>query len=92
MKKIKHIFFYSFICCSSLLFAQDKATEPTNIKVGKFDVQYMMKGRTIINQPKVDIMTEEHGTVVVDIVIDKYGHVVSATPEQREAPPKASTC
>lgn len=61
--------------------AQDnKAQEELTMKVGNYDVRYNMKGRTITNKPRVDIMTEEHGTVVVDVTIDKYGHVISAVP------------
>lgn len=60
--------------------AQDKAQEEMTIKVGTYEVRYSMKGRTITNKPRVDIMTEEHGTVVVDVTIDKYGHVISAVP------------
>ena len=50
------------------------------ISVGKFTVKYSMKGRNITNTPKVENMTEERGTVVVDVTIDKYGNVVSAIP------------
>jgi hypothetical protein len=61
--------------------AQDnKVQEEITMKVGNYDVRYSMKGRTITNKPRVDIMTEEHGTVVVDVTIDKYGHVISAVP------------
>lgn len=64
-----------------LVKAQDnKAQEEITIKVGNYEVRYNMKGRTITNKPRVDIMTEEHGTVVVDVTIDKYGHVISAVP------------
>jgi hypothetical protein len=58
----------------------NKAQEEITIKVGNYEVRYSMKGRTITNKPRVDIMTEEHGTVVVDVTIDKYGHVISAVP------------
>lgn len=61
--------------------AQDnKVQEELTIKVGNYEVRYSMKGRTITNKPRVDIMSEEHGTVVVDVTIDKYGHVISAIP------------
>lgn len=61
--------------------AQDnKVQEELSIKVGNYEVRYSMKGRTITNKPRVDIMSEEHGTVVVDVTIDKYGHVISAIP------------
>jgi outer membrane biosynthesis protein TonB len=56
------------------------ASQETTIKVGNYEVRYNMKGRLITNTPKVDIMTEEHGTVVVEVTIDKYGHVISAIP------------
>jgi len=59
---------------------ENKAQEEITIKVGTYEVRYAMKGRTITNKPRVDIMTEEHGTVVVDVTIDKYGHVISAVP------------
>ena len=74
-----------FLTCFAIVIpaakAQDnKAQEELTIKVGNYEVRYSMKGRTITNKPRVDIMTEEHGTVVVDVTIDKYGHVMSAVP------------
>ena len=80
--------------------AQDnKAQEEITIKVGNYEVRYSMKGRTITNKPRVDIMTEEHGTVVVDVTIDKYGHVISAvaggkgtTTESKYLMTKAKQC
>lgn len=60
--------------------ATPATTGETTMKVGNYEVRYNMKGRLITNTPKVDIMTEEHGTVVVEVTIDKYGHVISAIP------------
>jgi outer membrane biosynthesis protein TonB len=60
--------------------ATPATTGETTMKVGNYEVRYNMKGRLITNTPKVDIMTEEHGTVVVEVTIDKYGHVISAVP------------
>jgi outer membrane biosynthesis protein TonB len=60
--------------------AAPATTGETTMKVGNYEVRYNMKGRLITNTPKVDIMTEEHGTVVVEVTIDKYGHVISAVP------------
>lgn len=78
---VKFLFIGSLLLTSSLVMAQDnKAQEEITIKVGNYEVRYNMKGRTITNKPRVDIMTEEHGTVVVDVTIDKYGHVISAVP------------
>lgn len=80
--RILNLLILAFIALnSSFAKAQDnKAQEELTIKVGNYEVRYSMKGRTITNKPRVDIMTEEHGTVVVDVTIDKYGHVMSAVP------------
>lgn len=50
------------------------------MNLGKFTLRYSMKGRNITNTPKVENMTEEKGTVIVDVTIDKYGNVISASP------------
>lgn len=47
---------------------------------GTKGVSYVMNGRKLTNQPKVDNLTQEKGTVVVSINIDKYGHVKKAEP------------
>ncbi|HNR47937.1 MAG TPA: hypothetical protein PKN14_01680 [Bacteroidia bacterium] len=43
-------------------------------------VKYEMAGRTLTKQPKIENLTMEKGIVVVEISIDKYGHVTKATP------------
>lgn len=48
--------------------------------VGTKGVTYVMNGRKLVNQPKVDNLTQDKGTVVVNINIDKYGHVKKAEP------------
>ena len=93
MKKIFFaVLFFTFAIAPSVIHAQSAtpATAPSTaaqtankeitMKVGNYEVRYNMKGRLITNTPKVDIMTEEHGTVVVEVTIDKYGHVISAVP------------
>lgn len=78
---LKLILFACMVFALPAAKAQDnKVQEELTIKVGNYEVRYNMKGRTITNKPRVDIMTEEHGTVVVDVTIDKYGHVISAVP------------
>ena len=47
---------------------------------GTKGVSYVMNGRKLINQPKVDNLTQDKGIVVVSINIDKYGHVKKAEP------------
>ena len=47
---------------------------------GMRGVKYEMAGRTLVKQPKIDNLTMEKGVVVVEITIDKYGHVTKANP------------
>ncbi|HEX5001490.1 MAG TPA: hypothetical protein VFW78_03265 [Bacteroidia bacterium] len=43
-------------------------------------VSYVMAGRKMIKEPKIDNLTMEKGIVVVAITINKYGNVVKAEP------------
>ncbi|MFN8153702.1 MAG: hypothetical protein U0Y08_05350 [Bacteroidia bacterium] len=47
---------------------------------GSKGVSFVMPGRKIIKQPKVDNLTMERGVVVVAITINKYGDVIKAEP------------
>lgn len=47
---------------------------------GMRGVKYEMPGRTLVKPPKIDNLTMEKGVVVVEITIDKYGHVTKASP------------
>jgi hypothetical protein len=47
---------------------------------GLYVVKYKMKGRTVAKGCKIVIGTQDKGTVVVDVIIDKYGNVIKATP------------
>lgn len=50
------------------------------ITSGSYVVRYKVADRVISRAPKVDNLTQEKGTVVVEITIDKYGHVMKAVP------------
>lgn len=50
------------------------------ITSGDYIVRYKVADRTISKPPKIDNLTQEKGTVVVEISIDKYGHVIKAVP------------
>ena len=50
------------------------------VSSGDYKVRYKVADRTIAKPPKIDNLTQEKGTVVVDISIDKYGHVKKAVP------------
>jgi hypothetical protein len=41
---------------------------------------YVMAGRKLIKEPKIDNLTMEKGVVVVAITINKYGNVIKAEP------------
>jgi hypothetical protein len=70
----------------SAIYFEDKGSPGTGeVKAstttpGTKGVSYVMTGRKLINQPKVDNLTQEKGIVVVAVNIDKYGHVKKAEP------------
>jgi hypothetical protein len=43
-------------------------------------VTYVLPGRKMIKEPKIDNLTMEKGIVVVEITVNKYGNVVKAVP------------
>jgi hypothetical protein len=43
-------------------------------------VSYVMAGRKMVKEPKIDNLTMEKGIVVVEITINKYGNVIKAVP------------
>lgn len=47
---------------------------------GNKAISYQMTGREMIKVPSVDNLTQEKGTVVVEITINKYGNVIKALP------------
>jgi hypothetical protein len=47
---------------------------------GNKAVTYVMPGRKLTRQPKIDNLTMERGIVVVEITINKYGNVMKAEP------------
>lgn len=46
-------------------------------------VTYSLSGRTLLSMPKIEDNSQEQGKVVVDIVVDKFGKVIKATPGGR---------
>lgn len=46
-------------------------------------VKWNLAGRTPLSLPKIEDNSQEQGTVVVDIVVDKNGKVIKATPGSR---------
>jgi hypothetical protein len=78
---------------SSVLFSETAATANTSsseplrkepgekqIISGSYLIKYKVADRNIVRTPQVSNLTQEKGTVVVDISIDKYGQVKKAVP------------
>ncbi|MBL0342878.1 MAG: hypothetical protein IPP71_19570 [Bacteroidetes bacterium] len=68
---------------SSLIFdsttpAVVKPSEPSTSSTK--GVTYVMAGRKMTKEPKIDNLTMEKGIVVVEITINKYGNVIKAVP------------
>lgn len=87
IKKIKTTDIYSinFGETGESIIGESKAVsqrEPgeKQINSGSYLVRYKVADRNISKPPKIDNLTQEKGTVVVEISIDKYGHVMKATP------------
>tara|TARA_R110002049_G_scaffold256629_3_gene432097 strand:- start:10381 stop:10911 length:531 start_codon:yes stop_codon:yes gene_type:complete len=74
MVDVSTIFFNEHIPYDGALLSD---TEEISFKVDQFTVKYAVKDRTIIRKPKVSIGTQDKGTIVVDIVIDRYRNIRS---------------
>ena len=65
----------------SIQFDQATATsEITSKSTAVKGVTYVMAGRKMTKEPKLDNLTMEKGVVVVEITINKYGNVIKAEP------------
>ncbi len=53
---------------------------PKSVTSSTKGVSYVMNGRKMIKDPKIENLTMEKGIVVVEITINKYGNVVKAVP------------
>ena len=51
-----------------------------SVPAGQKGVSFVMPGRKLVKQPKIDNLTMERGIVVVAITINKYGNVIKADP------------
>lgn len=60
-----------------------KVVGEKQIVSGSYLVKYKVADRNIVRTPQVSNLTQEKGTVTVDITIDKYGQVRKAVPGGR---------
>jgi hypothetical protein len=71
----------------TIQFFIDSGSEVTSASTGRKSfsgpngaVAYTMDGRDMIKFPKITLGTNDQGTVVVDVMIDRYGNVKIAEP------------
>lgn len=64
----------------SISFESDAGATPASVNASTKGVSYVMAGRKMIRDPKIDNLTMDKGIVVVEITINKYGNVVKAVP------------
>lgn len=64
----------------SITFDEDVTTGSSASSTGQKGASFLMPGRKITKQPKIDNLTMERGIVVVAITINKYGDVIKAEP------------
>lgn len=55
----------------------DPNEKEKSIKSGDYLIKYVMKNRSIATPPVISNATENKGTVVVDVTIDRYGNVLT---------------
>jgi periplasmic protein TonB len=56
------------------------ASSSTSNTTSTKGVSYIMAGRKMTKEPKIDNLTMEKGIVVVEITVNKYGNVIKAIP------------
>lgn len=79
------IYSINFVEQASMASGESTSSAPREVgerqvMAGNYLVRYKVADRTVATPPKVDNLTQKKGTVVVDITIDKYGHVRKAVP------------
>lgn len=77
LKKVSSIFFNEYVAYDGELIANG---EPQTIWSGEYLIKYVIKDRTMITPPKISIGSEDKGTVVIEVVVDRYGNVLEAQP------------
>ena len=77
MVEVSSIFFDEFVPYDGSLLLDD---DVKTVQSGDYLVKYQMKDRIMTNPPKVSIGTEDKGKVVVEVMINRSGLVMKATP------------
>ena len=82
---LSEVYAVNFVEQSSIASGESNSSAPREVgekqvMSGNYLVRYKVADRSVSTPPKVDNLTQKKGTVVVEIVIDKYGHVRKAVP------------
>tara|TARA_B100000965_G_C19569280_1_gene748305 strand:- start:591 stop:1121 length:531 start_codon:yes stop_codon:yes gene_type:complete len=77
MKEVSSVFFKEYVPYDGTYIPD---TKEEVLEVDGFTVKYQLKDRKLIKNPELSIGSEDHGTVVVKITVDKYGNVRTAEP------------
>jgi len=77
MKYVSSIFFDEFVPYDGQLLLDD---EVKTIRSGNYLIKYQMKDRNMTQAPVISIGTEDKGTVVVEVTINRSGLVMKVIP------------
>ena len=91
MNILAFVIFLSYLNLN--IIAQENSNQPNveqSFIVGKYTVKYIVENRKAVRFPKIDIMTNEHGTIYIDVTIDKYGNVTNAIPNSEMSSTKSN--
>lgn len=78
MKNVSSIFFDEYIPYDGSLIKDESMVK--TVKSGEYTLHYLIKDREMIQVPKISNGTNNRGVVVVDIVVNQNGNVISAKP------------
>jgi hypothetical protein len=77
LKEVSSIFFNEYVPYDGSFVESEPIR---SVKSGNYVIKYIIKDREMITPPKISIGTEDKGTVVVDIWVNKRGIVTRAEP------------
>ncbi len=75
MKEVSSVFFQEYVPYDGVY---NEDIDEKTVTADGFTVKYKIVDREMIKKPRVSIGTQDKGTVVVKITVDRYGNVRSA--------------
>jgi len=77
LRDVSAIYFNEYVAYKGDLLKND---DVKSIWSGDYLIKYVLKDRVMITPPVITIGTEDKGTIVVLVVVDRYGNVVESEP------------